>query len=79
MNVCRSCRAPIVWAETAGGKRMPVDAEPAPLGNIALTELDDGRVHASVVAEGAVLLTEQPLHLSHFATCPNADQHRSAR
>jgi hypothetical protein len=34
---CRSCNAEIVWASTAQGKFMPVDAESVPDGNVELT------------------------------------------
>lgn len=79
MSACRSCGADIVWAVTAAGKRMPVDAEPVPEGNVALVDLASGEIHATVLGEGEALLAEEPLHLSHFATCVFADQHRRPR
>ncbi len=79
MSACRTCQADVVWAVTAAGKRMPVDAEPVPEGNVALVELDGGQVHATVLAEGEALLTDEPLYLSHFVTCPDADTHRRPR
>lgn len=55
--LCRSCNARIIWTETAetrsggaGGRRMPVDAEPSARGNIYL---DDGRVPPSEVVRFA--------------------------
>lgn len=63
---CRSCNAEIIWAVTATGKRMPVDAAPSANGNIHL--------------EGTTaIVLDEPVdgaRTSHFATCPNADQHR---
>ena len=66
---CRSCRAPIVWAETRGGSKMPVDKVPVKGGNIAL-EYIAGQWVADKVTEGT------GTHVTHFATCPNAVAHR---
>lgn len=71
---CRSCQAPIRWAATETGKRMPIDAEPAPDGNITVHRDDTGTVLATVHPVGADL--EAPRWTSHFATCPAAGQHR---
>jgi len=71
-DFCRSCKAPVVWVRTRAGKRMPVDPEPVEGGNIILSERD----HATPLA---VYVEADPgvmRHVSHFATCPNADQHR---
>lgn len=69
---CRSCGAHVIWATTATGKAMPVDAEAvdAPdAGNIFLTFLG-GQLAAQVVEPAP------GLRKSHFATCPNANTHR---
>lgn len=69
---CRSCKAAILWWETPTHKRMPVDDT------------------AAVVPDGEPLLEDgetwdQPdevrrlLQNCHFATCPNAAEHRRAR
>lgn len=73
MSSCRSCNAPIIWAITENGKRMPLDAEPfaLPAGLFALDTSSDPPLTVSVAAE-----RREPLYRSHFATCPNADQHR---
>lgn len=72
-SVCRSCGAAITWTVTSRGKRMPVDAEPHPDGNIRIRHpLTGGPPQADVVPKGS----EASLHRSHFATCPNAGQHR---
>jgi hypothetical protein len=80
MNVtrCQSCAARIVWAVTERGKRMPVDAEPHPAGNITLLPLPDGGATAHVLgkfesAGGA------PRHRSHFVTCPQSSDWRRSR
>lgn len=76
---CRSCRAPVIWALTeAHRRRMPVDAEPTPDGNVLLTD-DDPPIAQVLVPGQASLFTADngaPTFTSHFATCPNADQHR---
>lgn len=50
---------------------MPLDAEPRPDGNIYI-EGDKAHVYPA----GSLFPAPGPLHLSHFVTCPNADQHR---
>ena len=66
---CRSCNAEIVWVKTANGKSMPIDAQPYEDGNLALV---DGMALVATEPKGS------PLYKSHFATCPNAKQHRKA-
>lgn len=75
MSKCGSCGAEIVWAKTAAGRKMPLDNTPHPAGRIDLGA--DG--FATVL--GAKRATEvqvegRKLYQSHFATCPNAAQHR---
>lgn len=67
---CSSCQAPIVWAITDSGRRMPVDAQPHEDGTVVLT------YETSFVAARVDPTYTGPKHLSHFATCPNAGQHR---
>lgn len=52
---------------------MPLDAEPAerPTGLYQLLEQPD-QTFLAFSAAG------MPVYISHFATCPNADQHRKA-
>jgi hypothetical protein len=88
LSSCRTCDAPIIWTITTNGKRMPVDADPvvAPRGfrideevdaaQIGFNE-DDLRPGKDVVAT----FTTSPapgelLYQSHFATCPDRDEHR---
>jgi hypothetical protein len=66
---CRSCTAPIVWATTGGGKRMPVDAEPVADGNVELSPVNGNPV-ATVL--DAPSLIPGALRRSHFVTCPDA-------
>lgn len=80
---CRSCGADILWVKwERSGKRMPVDAvadmRPRPKGGDIVLTLRGG--------DFGELLAEKfypPKHgekrnryTSHFATCPNADEHR---
>lgn len=77
---CFSCGAPITWAVTPKGKRMPVDAEPVDDGNLVLERQKDGTLLALPASKAPTLpgLT-QPRYVSHFATCPQAKEHRHRR
>lgn len=75
IQACRSCDAPIVWANTAGQKLMPVDAEPTEEGNVELTPGSLGRGPTATVLTGPSLFGG-PRYTSHFATCPEADAWR---
>lgn len=71
---CKSCGAPIVWTVTSKGKSMPVDADPVRATRGFRLEEHDGE-------EVAAVFTAEPdpgerLYVSHFSSCPNADQHR---
>ena len=76
---CKACGNPILWARvTATGKMMPVDPEPRPDGNIELTR---GRTPEATV-HGQSPLGVDPdltLYVSHFVTCPSADEFRRGR
>lgn len=73
-RACKSCGAAIIWASIEpSGKSHPVDAEPSEAGNIALSTRA-GRVVARVLKKGEEY--GHPRRTSHFATCPNAAQHR---
>lgn len=80
MTKCKSCGAEIVWIKLASGKAMPCDAEPITYW--------PGKAVRIITPNGLVLSADltgkagQALgmgYLSHFATCPYADQHRKAR
>ena len=90
-KACKSCEAQIYWAHivkkdgTPG--KMPFDVEPVPTGTHRLvgrmSTFKDKPVmdlHATYVPfqeRPAALEAGTRLRLSHFATCPNADHHRS--
>lgn len=74
MSACTSCGAAVVWARwSVSGKWTPVDAIPVSSGNLAL---EAGRVHL-YTPDDARLQRER--YTSHFATCPDADEHRAPR
>ena len=85
-TLCSSCHAPIAWLPTIGGKMMPVDCEPTPDGNLLLGG-DPAAVIIHVKPEDKPKILRQLealgkpafFYTSHFATCPNAAQHRKAR
>lgn len=77
---CRSCNAPVLWVAVGPQgerSRMPLDPDPTDDGNVRL----EGRFTPSG-AEAATVLgpleaeLEDELYLSHFATCPDADEWR---
>lgn len=80
-DTCRSCNAPILWAVTPKGKRAPLDAEPTKEGNIRLEERGPGATPIAHYLSGLELLAAQKagelLHLSHFATCVDANNWRT--
>ena len=74
---CRSCGRPITWVQTEHGRRMPVDVDPMPDdadAGFALRKLPTGDLLA--IAGTRAQLPDDVLHLSHFATCPDADRWR---
>ena len=76
---CSSCDAPIVWAVSAKtGKRIPIDAAPVADGNIVLSGTLRVLV-AHVYGPGQLSPAGHAHYKSHFATCPNAGQHRKPK
>lgn len=70
-STCKSCKGEIIWGVTEAGKNMPVDAATVTEGTRYATVQNGETTYLQrVTAEGV------PGHLSHFATCPNANQHR---
>ena len=71
-GTCRSCGAPILWTKTRKGKNMPLDPKPDPEGRFVQILQDD-----HILAHFDRTRSERgPHYQSHFATCPDADQHR---
>lgn len=79
---CRSCGAQMIWAITETGKKMPVDAEPSSAGEFVLFWIESEntpqvRSLVSIERNGRPMGEWDGNYSSHFATCPNAGQHRS--
>jgi len=66
LSACRSCGAPVEWAETTTGKRMPFNP---PI--VTVPAFDPG-----VILTGRVVEDVDPITVSHFATCPDAKDWR---
>lgn len=80
MSECSSCHAEILWAIVEkSGKRIPLDPEPTFLGNLAIIDPNASTINVEYVMAGGGLFEERPLYVSHFVTCPHADQHRRAQ
>jgi len=83
MPTCSSCGAEIIWCVTTTEKKMPVDATENPSGNVFVLRDSWGDPLAfsgldvpECAADPHARITT---HTSHFATCPNASQHRRPR
>ena len=62
-STCRTCGAQILWVHMRGsGKRMPIDA--------------DSLQSRVVLNKDQTLGAVRQTGVSHFATCPQADEHR---
>lgn len=78
-GICRGCGQPIIWIRTGGRKSMPCDPDQVvywqtpggshkivtPNGEVRIAELDGPEEKATGIG-----------YISHFATCPKADQFR---
>ena len=82
---CKSCGAPIVWIETVNGKSMPCDAEAVEYqenrkGKSQIVTESGNVVRGDIVANAPDTLLPKVVdgtgYISHFATCPYANQHR---
>lgn len=78
MSRCRSCDAQILWATTAAGKAIPLDAEPAELGNVKIYGREANL--SAVTLAGNELRTAREdgvrLFMPHHATCPQGQSWR---
>lgn len=78
MSECRSCHAPIVWAAWADtNKLVPLDPNPTLTGNVIRLATTN---HAGLpVIARATAEHTGTRYSTHFATCPNAAEHRRPR
>ena len=83
-EMCRSCHAEIDWASNEDGtKTNPIDHDSAdvPGGNLIVWRDVGGVLRYRYLRKadaGRDLKSFEHLGRSHFATCPNARQHRKA-
>lgn len=68
------CGARIRWALTVGGKRIPLDPDPSPGGNVVRVD-QDGQ-HRVRVLTGDELPAQQEAWVPHHRTCPAAADFR---
>lgn len=74
---CRSCKAPVRWALTTSGARMQLDAVAVEGGGWLVDGKDtDGRFVCRRVEPLLYQHGDAPRFVSHFATCPDAQEHR---
>jgi hypothetical protein len=69
----RACRAPVFFARTVKGARVPLDAAPA--GDDVPSQHTywlDGEGVAHPLGKGEAAPDGKPRYLSHFRTCPDA-------
>jgi len=71
VTTCPSgCGAPVLWAVTPRGNRIPLDVELVPGGNLELRSGIAFRIRAEASVHA---------YRCHFASCPRADQPRRRR
>lgn len=78
---CKACHARIFFVQTAKSERMPVDAQPSPKGNLAVTPATtrDELPTAVVLTLGQAVgmrAAGRATYISHFAGCPQAGEFR---
>ncbi len=66
---CDKCRAPVRWALTPLGKRIPLNPHPDPDGNVAAYRDGTGRWVARVLHKDEQPLGWERRYMPHFATC----------
>ena len=78
---CTSCGAEIFFARTMRGRRLPLNAAPDPgrgehlmAGGTAVHLRASAPEERRYAEEAAA--RNQPRYLTHYATCPQAGQHR---
>lgn len=82
MSKCRSCGEEIIWIKMASGKAMPCDAAKISYSEILHPGVGGNDVMTLVTERGQIVRTvfdpagDKIGYISHFATCPNAGQHR---
>lgn len=74
MANCRSCGADIEWAEwEKSGKATPLDLAPDPKGKLVLV---NGKIRYATLEDDRL---KRERRVSHFSSCPDAQQWRGGR
>ena len=78
MTTCKSCGAPIIWIQSPKGKWIPCDEGLIPYkadrsGKDSIVTHKGEIVRCQLTFEGKA---DGMGRVSHWATCPNAEQHR---
>lgn len=68
-----SCRAEVEWALTTKGKAIPLDLGTFDNGNLVLETQGQTRI---AVSYQPLIHSHLPRRRTHFATCPDAAEHR---
>jgi hypothetical protein len=90
MSTCRSCDAPIVWMRTEpsaerASRNIPIDAAAGSDDEVRPLSLPDGNLELTgkhtpgrfgPIAEVRYVAAGKGTYRTHFASCPNAKQHR---
>lgn len=77
-GTCTSCGAPLLWARTENGRPIPLDPEPRDDGNVYVDAHSVAHVSRRGPTAGQVALgfDSGRRYVSHFVTCPQAEEHR---
>ena len=73
-----NCRKPVRWVLTLGDKRMPIDPDPHPDGNVIRIRLEDGSIRARVLG-GTELPAQGEAWMPHWRTCPDSPEFRTRK
>ncbi|MGH1344366.1 MAG: hypothetical protein ACRBN8_22595 [Nannocystales bacterium] len=73
---CKSCHAPVWWAVTIHDKSTPMGADPSQDGCWVIDGQTENGAPRVRLSEPLTDPADTPRFQTHWATCPNADQHR---
>jgi hypothetical protein len=74
LSTCQSCGASILWVRTLSKRRMPLDADPKPTGNVVIVKhVNGGEVGVYLSGSNLEFYSDiKERYVSHFSTCPDA-------
>jgi hypothetical protein len=73
----RGCGAPVWWAITIAGRRIPINPDPDPAGTV-IPVLIDGARRVQVLT-GAELPAQGRAYVAHWVSCPDSEAFRRRR